>query len=493
VASTGWSAPVARVCLVRHGDRTPLVNPEMGGAKERAELDRWAQRAMPRQWEGDAMFEVEPASGAGDIDVGKYPLQALTRRGIDQATAAGARTRAEVPEGVSSTVRAMCSNFHRTKSSARAWLRGYGVAPRSVTVRVLDRESCPLAAFEASTGLDDFSRHLFREHPVTQRAEMTLAPVRASLLRRVPYFAQQNRQPGAQSDPTTQSFLWIRAADIWWARHAHGDLWDDAEAEQATAGAVEFIRWRLGLLYASDVGLRLAAGPLMMQLRDWLADSVGSAGDRVRTHTCTLALGHDVSILPVLHVLARAHGEDAWPLERSWQVEAWERDNLAAFSALREVQGAGWTLSTRCDAVDVANRWAPRIPWPGYASSLTLDLVPRHDGPERWDIDDSVLAATRSAPEEAPVPGPLQSVVARAPLQRLAAAKGAAPPPPGRDDDSLGDRWDVLWHWQNPNAIPSAHSGVGGRMSWRAFVHLAHATACLGARAAPIDSVLRHP
>jgi hypothetical protein len=333
----------------------------------------------------EAQFPVQNANDA-PIGYHKAPWGRLTARGQAQAWERGARLRQRYSEWLSehvqhsANVQARASNFVRTQLSAQHFLSGLlasdvgadaapGPAsgaeqPRSsgATGRYLCRAAINvrptatdnIAAFDSDNGLMEAMRQVFASEEYEQR-EAGVRAAALALTRAVPYFQPDLVAPiAAGAEPR---FMWIRAFDYFCVLREHGTLIPPelAHLEQMTH---EHLLWRFRTLFAHPHILRLAIGSLLAEIAGSVAAAAatavlpgcGGAGPPARSQhhaqpAVALYSGHDVTILPLLYVLAGA-----------------TRTVHLAFA------------SGRTRRVQHVQQALDAVRWPGYASALTLEL-----------------------------------------------------------------------------------------------------------------------
>ena len=281
-------------------------------------------------------------------------------------------------------VRVQASNFIRTQVSAQHVLAG--LLPRrgsaasratpsapsrdTVFIEVEPAEECKIAVFDSARPLMRVMRRVMAGRHFHSR-DAQLADVSAALTRSLPYF--KDPDDAASSDGVTGQgsaagprFMWIRAADYFWAYESHG-LPPRPDIAGLGATTTEHLEWRFRQLFANDEARQLASGGLLGALAASAKSVVGS-GNGVRADETRPAVvlfsGHDATLMPLVASLlppsravlvARAAAAGGGPRAPPSHLPRVER-----------------TLHVGSAATEALARDA--VPWPAYASAVVIEL-----------------------------------------------------------------------------------------------------------------------
>lgn len=442
---------------------------------EAAERKLWECRAGVVDLADLAQFFPVRNANAKTFDSIVYPFGVLTQRGIRQTHERGIllrqrygaflqpllqqqsasaerhssrqrrRRRNEDPDAA--PVTAVASNYTRTQVSGQQVLSGLLAtsdtdAEHFVPIHVGPCATCDIGVFESSNGLLSSMQSVFASTAYAER-EAALRDVSGALIQAIPYFqpvpvdgikhvvAEHGYGPGSR-------FLWIRAFDYFHVYRANGlpILPSVAHLEAITHS---HLLWRFRTLYSHAHILRLGVGGLLQTLLrniDAVVSQPSHSSPLAPSSSASpqplhLFSGHDVTLLPLLLALARA-------------------------GDVQCTYASGTTA-----ALEAGKAAVEAIPWPTYASNVSVELhcvdqksgSAVSDGNWRvdWRFDNEQLAAD--------VPG-----------------TGAA------------DTVDL----SRPDAVPAATAGAYGRshLSLHQYVVGMHGSLTLAAFRSMVDAVM---
>ena len=367
----------------RHGDRAPTFNPEAFSDNAKMEAKRWSDVLAPTPSRLSQDFPVVNPNRDGAFDEGDTPWGCLTSVGAYQCLQRGRILRRRYhrflfADGTSMVVTASSSNFVRTQLSAQHVLagllpRGSGAQARApITITVEPAETGVIAVFDSTRPLMQLVRSIMAGPDYMARDEK-LAAVAAALTDSLPYFSGR-ADPAAPAMPPR--FMWIRAADYFWAYESHGL---EPRAATLREQTTSYLEWRFRRLFADPQALALASGGLLAALAANMRAAVAAAaaagagataqgGPADAPPQLALFSGHDATLMPLVTALlppsravlvARAAGSSS----------SGGSDEVALPPPLPVIER---TLVS--GAAEVAALARDAVPWPAYASAVSLEL-----------------------------------------------------------------------------------------------------------------------
>ena len=340
------------IVVHRHGDRAPSYNPSL----TETESLYWHSHRHRGNAAAARCFPVRSEAGTAPLDAERAPFGSLTTRGAAQLREVGARLAAWYGLGGSArellasggSVACTASNFHRTQASAQQLLTGLlahagagadgGAAlPDRLrcSVRVAPSPVCNVDPWGRGPVLGELTKRLATTREDFLAREHALMPVRRELCARIPFFAGH---PKAEPDSpeASSTFMWIRAADYFTSRAAHGadsaivDDEGNGNTDHGSAGgggddsaslrwlpgtrqhmraSLDHVLWRFATWYRDPTVLQEASGGLLGEI----AAAVGAPSPAAPA--VTVVGGHDVTLLPLLFALGHwsTPEEAVWP------------------------------------------------------------------------------------------------------------------------------------------------------------------------------------
>eukprot|EP00947_MAST-08B_sp_MAST-8B-sp1_P004693 g4693.t1 len=324
-----------------------------------AEASMWRDRlpAVDRLADLAASLGLQSAATAEPEDSANHPFGCLSERGLDQLQSLGGRL---VDSGIVPSdcrikqIRA--SNFDRTHRSVQSLMQGLTAAagdsmspaaPAGGHIRVTAAKDCVIDPWGASSAMSKLCSSMAQTCPAFVEREAAMTETRQALVANIPYFRQ---------DPDGR-WMWIRAADYFWCRHAYGDA---IPPELAGLGedTIEYVVWRFLRWYSNPAILRLAAGGILRDILAEMDEAVGGTTKPTPTPTpaptdLSMYSGHDVTVLPILAALG---------VQRCPGMPASDSESAAE----------DWPLPLSSDAGHVVELDPV---WPSYAASVAFELV----------------------------------------------------------------------------------------------------------------------
>ena len=381
----GSRALRAVVLVHRHGDRCP-TEPALRTASE---LEYWLSQVPSDAAVAklEAHFpRAEPVDAADDAP----PWGRLTNRGLAQMRERGERLRARLiaacggvgasdDDGVIdamvrdmvSGAAACSSKYERVQRSLQSLLAGLQ-ASAGTTIRSTAADSAAINPWDTDHAMQELVFTSARKPDFILKEEAAAA-TRDELTAILPLFGgggSTSSTDGEGASPLLTeekkrsqadekaSFLWIRAADVFWTRNAH-QLESPAEIG---AAAIAHTLWRFNAWYMDEAILGRAVAPLLDRIVSSFDDAVGGVDDRGDVVAASPQLaaappqlavfsGHDVTVLPLLHALGCDGETDRWPgYASSIALELWQSRNSS---------GSEWSVRVAYDdGREVGGEWA---------------------------------------------------------------------------------------------------------------------------------------
>ena len=342
------SSPVSAVLrhvavIIRHGDRSPSLNPFVDVDAARRSTTSWIARAASENEALNSRFPpwrlnpMEPL-----LDSVQWPWGSVTTLGLQQCYARGREVASHYNRLVSSVrmpsdVIVRSSSYTRTRLSAQAFLDGLALPDSAgvIPVRIGATSNCNIAPFDADIGLREASRTIFDGAAMAalERKAVNLACCAAEV---APCFVSSD---GGRSS----KFLWIRIAELFVARA----VWRDPPLtrELCSAGPAVFshLARRFALLFSDELALCLAAGGLLTDIADHAVTASSSSNGPKLSIVC----GHDVTLLALV------------------------------YSLMIESRGIRTLSQRRAAQLDVSLQSEAEtgvVPWPSHAATLSLEV-----------------------------------------------------------------------------------------------------------------------
>ena len=311
----------ALVVIHRHGDRCP-TEPALNTASE---VDYWLAQ-LPT--DVTAMEVLDASFGRRDVmeKESDVPWGRLTRRGMAQTRARGEQIRNALLNAcgcgdaaadavlVRNTVKRaeVCSSrYERVQRSVQSLLNGLvGDAAVARDAAAMEPLVSITSSSDDSAAINPWDSDAVMQERVFAAArleafvvgEASAAADRAALCDALPLFGggdcAETREVRAERRAT---FLWIRAADVFWTRDAHA-LALPLEAAIA-ARTIAHTLWRFNSWYKDDAILGRAAAPLLERICGQFERARARGDDHADAPALAVYSGHDVTVLPVLHAL----------------------------------------------------------------------------------------------------------------------------------------------------------------------------------------------
>ncbi|ETW06454.1 hypothetical protein H310_02710 [Aphanomyces invadans] len=322
--------------LHRHGDRSPLHNVFRGGEPCLADAEDavW----IPKLHEPQSTTDIYGAL----TTTGVYQMEGRGRKLRDHCRAQGWTL-----DGDDVDIHARSTHYVRTQRSVQALLSQFVPhAHSNLTLEILPPTSDYINAYNANAdSIMQLKTHLVEAHAALATREAAMASVQTELRRLLPMFSSGS-----------EAFSWMKAADYYICRHAHGIPFL-RHTEDLAAQTIAHLTYRFHEFYSHGPILRRVAGPLVQQLVAEMQNVMD--GNTTSAERVVIYSGHDVSLLAFLNAF---HG------------------------AAQQCRGAPTVVE-----------------WPDYAAAVTMELYEEHsaNSTPRWvvqvTLDGAALGPTSAA------------------------------------------------------------------------------------------------